>query len=1103
MQHPWGVHVLGVPRLRSAAGTTQTLERKASALLAYVAVEGPTPRSTLAGLLWPGVVDGSARNNLRQLLHRLRAYDGLLDGSSDVRLGGAVRVDVAELRGLQEQGDTRAIADGWGAEAVELLRGQDFSDCPDLAEWVTAERARASDTVARAVEAEAEREEAAGDLSGALARAMRLLELEPLSEAAYRRAMRLHYLLGDRARALDVYHRCQAVLSETFGVAPLSDTEELARAIDAGTAERPVAAAAPELPVALRRPPRLVGRERAWERLERAWERCSTLIVTGEAGIGKSSLIHAFARSRGDTLVTHGVSGERTVPYAAKARTLRAILSARPEIAAETWIRAELARILPGMFEPPAHQEAIVDASQKLRLFEAAATVYERALQGKTALINEDLHLWDEASFEMGSYFVSRLANTGVHALISVRPTELGGERMQEFERAADTGLAEIVELEPLDLDDVAALVGDVGADLSVPPTELLQLSGGNPFYALEFLRSRWQERTAAGPARDGEASSRAGVLEARLRRLSRPALDLLRVRAVAGTAFSPELAAAVMEAPAVEVRSALDELHRQRLLSGEDEAHELVSEAVTRRTPPEARRLWHRRVAVQMAAFGSGAAAVAAQYLAAWEPAAAYPYLLRAGGEAAAVHALDEARSWFLRAVWAATDDRQRADALLGLDDVAGQRAPVEEADAVLDALEALAGRLGQPALPVEIAIRRARSLTRRGDHAAAASLAREAYDDARRLDDDDRAQRARLTLGDLAYLGGRYDEARSHYTAAAESSTEPRRLRALQRLGALEGMRGDVRAAVEHHRQALALARRRNDLPLVATLLNSVGADTERLGDYAAASRDFQRAGEAARRVGDRRTGAIALSNAALTQANLGELATALATAGRALEVARPLGVDRSAAMARFVHGYASRRLGRASAARDDLAEAVRLREAANDVRGALVARFNLAAMDLEEGAAAEDGAEAVVGELEALRIPQFLAWCLVELAFLTPDPERARARLERALALERGAHLRLAAETAALRAALLAGEPDEVRRRRRRLRERMQRGAYLETSLAHLLLARSAGRPAGERASMAAARSRVALEVGRLGEAALRGRLAYLERRVPARA
>ena len=1106
MKDRWGLSVLGSAVLQRPGRQQETLERKAAALLAYVAVAGATPRATVAGLLWPNVVDARARNNLRQLLHRLRTFEDLLETDGDIRLG-AVDADVVALQTLHDDGHTAAIAERWGMQAPVLLEGHSYDDCPDLGEWVIAERERVLEIVRRALETEADRLEAAGDVRPALRLAQQLSALDPLSEADYRRVMRLNYLSGDRGQAMAAFHRCREVLHETFGLEPLPDTVELARAIDRGSFSAPgrQPRSSVALPISLLRPPILVGREKAWRALEDAWQRVHTILVVGEPGIGKSHLMHDFAATRGEMLLTRGMPGDRNVAYASKARSLAAILREHPEYADEAWVRDELARILPELFPRPAGQTPIADESQKLRLFEAAAHVFAHALEGKAVLVNEDAHLWDDASFEMGAYFVSRFDGGGVRALVSYRTDELDNARKRTMHATVESGLSEIVTLDPLALDAVADLIAGAGLEDAAPSAaEVLQVSGGNPFFALEFLRSAWQEANGgvAGGPRPRSASA---VLARRIARVTPAAADVLRVKAMAGTAFSPELAAAVLELPVGQVGAAMDELERHRLLHEGHLAHELVADAIADKTPAEASRLWHHRLAVQLEAFEAAAVTIARHYLAAWEPGRAFPHLLRAGEEARAVFALEEAERWYLLALWAAADELGRGEALVRLDDVVAQRGRGDFQGAILDDLGRVASSLQDPVLLLESELHRARWATVRGDHGLAGRNARRALDDALRLGDDERTDRARLALGDIAYFSGAYAEAHDHFLDVTRTGHEARRLRAFQRLGALEAMRGDVDAAFEHHRDALSLARRLHDVPLIATLLNSLGADRERRGAYEEAIGHFTEAAEVALRAADRRTGGIALSNASLAQVSRGALAAALVHAERALEIASPLGRDRSAAMAHFAHGYALRRLGRFAAAREALREAARLREAASDVRGALVARFNLAAIDLETCRGSDrDGAtarvEAVLAELAELDIPQFRAWCLLELAFLTSDADLVRERAAEAEDLEDSVHLQLAAAAARLRASVLAGVNGATTSLRRSLRDHLDVGPVLETSLAYLLLAHTAT-SAGERGDLLArADARLRQEVGALGARAVRSRRAYLARRMP---
>ncbi|MER3554579.1 MAG: hypothetical protein C4331_09585 [Meiothermus sp.] len=268
----WSLRLLGPAHLESSGIALEPLERKTAALLAYLALEGPTPRSKIAGLLWPEVDEGRARGNLRQCLHRLKRLCGedLVVSEEILRLVGDLETDVV---GLEAQAFTGEYGPALRLEG-ELLFGHDYDDCPELAEWLEASHERLRGVRLEAMQAQGKALEAAGDYSRALGWAERALAQEPVSEEAHRWTMRLHYLLGDRAGALRAYHRCREVLERELGIAPMAETQALARLIDRGGelpgAAQPKRAA---IPLSVLRPPCLVGREHEWAALEAAWER--------------------------------------------------------------------------------------------------------------------------------------------------------------------------------------------------------------------------------------------------------------------------------------------------------------------------------------------------------------------------------------------------------------------------------------------------------------------------------------------------------------------------------------------------------------------------------------------------------------------------------------------------------------------------------------------------------------------------------------------------------------------------------------------------------------------------------------------------------------
>ena len=210
--------------------------RKARALLAYLALRPgiPCTRESLAGLLWGGIPDSRARNNLRQVLFAVRQAFGDADASA-IRVSGetvtldagGVDVDVINFRRLVKDGSPESLERAADLYAGELL--------PDLVvreagfdEWLTAERDRVR---LRAVEAFSRllaHQSSAETPERAIDTAQALLRLDPLEEVVHRALIRLYLQQGRRSAALRQFQVCADSLERELGVQPDVQTVRLA-----------------------------------------------------------------------------------------------------------------------------------------------------------------------------------------------------------------------------------------------------------------------------------------------------------------------------------------------------------------------------------------------------------------------------------------------------------------------------------------------------------------------------------------------------------------------------------------------------------------------------------------------------------------------------------------------------------------------------------------------------------------------------------------------------------------------------------------------------------------------------------------------------------
>lgn len=615
----WRVQVLGHAQV-TRDGVASVPDRRTAAILAFLALEGPTPRSRLAGLLWPEVPEATARNNLAQALRRARRRLGaaIVTGDDPLRLGDA-EVDVA----VHRDGAFPCGEDGVPRATGELLGDASYDDLPDFAEWLHGRREELETRWRQALQDAIDRHEAAGRFGAAARCADRWVRAEPLAEAPYRRLMRALYVAGDRPAALAAYRRCREALRAELGVEPMPETVDLARAIERGDVPAPAPAAPATrraLPISILRPPVLVGRDEAWARMERARAEGRFVVLAGEAGVGKTRLALDFAASKGPYLTLEGRPGDRGVPLATTLRNVRSVLAHRPDLPLAPWQRRALARLAPELGEPDDGDDVAADA----RLHEALLQLLRADLAIET-FVYDDLHFADDASIDAGFFVLSSSFPMGrpgevTRWIACVRDSELADHVRDVLRRGVAVGHAEWIDLEPLDEPATRALLDSLALAperQGLPPglaATLHQRTGGNALFLLETLRDLIETE------RLGDASSGplplpgriASIVRQRLARLSPTAQRVAQTAAVLRSDFDLDLIGRVLDADPPTLLDAWEELARAQLFRGSRFSHDLLLDAVLASVAAPVRALLERRAAEVLAASGAQPARVA-----------------------------------------------------------------------------------------------------------------------------------------------------------------------------------------------------------------------------------------------------------------------------------------------------------------------------------------------------------------------------------------------------------------------------------------------------------------------------------------------------------
>ena len=633
----------------------------------------------------------------------------------------------------------------------------------------------------------------------------------------------------------------------------------------------------------------LVGREADLATLRDALKRTrnaepSTVLVGGEAGVGKTRLVEEFCRvatGEGARVLTGQCLelGEEGLPFAPFAAALRrlvhtdgpAVLDGREQ---------DFARLLPELGPPP--PDAVGEARRGY-LFELVAALFDRvATRQPLVLVIEDLHWADRSTRDLIAFLVRSARLPQVLLLATYRTDELHrGHPLRPFLAELDRVRGvQRAELDRLDRDGTAEMLANLLGSEPEPRTvdAIHERAQGNPFFIEQFAAS-------ADPACCDIPHSLRDLLLTRVDQLPDAAQRVLRVAAVGGTTFGHELLSRVAGIDEADLESALRAVVAAQLIvfdadGGYEFRHALVREAVHDDLLPGEHARLHARYAEaveaepHLVAVGRAPAEIAHHWYAAHDHPRALTAARAAAQAAGRRYAYAEQARLLERVLelWELVPDA--ADRL-----GAGHLDLLEESGLVaidagdhpraLKLTRAALADLDAEAEPLQAArllVRRSKLLYNAGTSDGAAE-AREAH---RLLGAAPPSPERVALLADVAYaLGGVDDEeagrvASEAIAAARAAGDVSAQVSATITYGQVCGGRLSAREALPAMREAAAAARQSGDLPNLARALVNISDTLFELGRYEESATAAAEGVPYADRVGvHRTTGVFLLAN------------------------------------------------------------------------------------------------------------------------------------------------------------------------------------------------------------------------------------------------
>jgi predicted ATPase/class 3 adenylate cyclase len=705
---------------------------------------------------------------------------------------------------------------------------------------------------------------------------------------------------------------------------------------------------------------RMIGRTAEFKQLQDLYQtvsqtaRTQVAVIIGEAGVGKSRLLHEFERwaeSQAEPVryfKGRATSSMSSTPYALL-RDMFAealgILDNDPVTVMRQKLETGLTRVFDDEPEMKAHFIGALlgfdftDSPQLLGMHHDPQQLRQRALfyleqflttfaqQTMLMVRLEDIHWADRSSLEAILHFVRVCPNLRLLIVGLARPALLDHDPAWKREQLDRPDVYHPIELHALPPEASDQLVREILQKLDEPPEELRKVivatAEGNPFYVEELIKNLIDERIiqidrAADVWRIDRSRlvnlhvppTLTALLQARLDSLTPTERNTLQQAAVVGRVFWDALLQALQRLPQPPRRELAELTQRELIYARATPAfahthefmfqHALLRDVVYDTVLKRTRQIYHARSAAWLieATRARGraeeyAAVIAEHYALAGETSLAADWYCQAGERAKAQGAFLEARKFFDRTLdlLPPTADReQRWRALLERSEVLGV---LGDSDARL------------------------------ADDQALLALAHDFGDDNYLAEAHYRAGTWPGMLGDHLVELRSYEAALFHARRAGNQTLEAQVLGAkvvcLTRLS-------EMPTAAATAEEALALANRLTDELKLGRVLNNVAVYYMEAGDIARSAQLLQAFVEINQRLGNRLAEASGLLNLGYNFLLLGLFERSRTTLEQAQQRMEATGARRESAFNLLNLGLVHWRSGNAAAAQQALEQAVR---------------------------------------------------------------------------------------------------------------------------------------------------------------------------------
>ncbi|MFW5927799.1 MAG: tetratricopeptide repeat protein [Thermoplasmatota archaeon] len=701
-----------------------------------------------------------------------------------------------------------------------------------------------------------------------------------------------------------------------------------------------------------------------------------SVFVEGEAGIGKTTLIHhlkPFAKELGYRFLSGTCQSEISDPYLPFKEAFSSYIEPDDESS-----RGGSMAFLGTSGGQKVKDKNMFDSQKKATFYETTKYVRELANQNPLLVFLDDLQWVDKATLDIFTYMNEKLEDAPVFFVCTYRPEDItdGHPLPETIHRLRRAKKLEEIELDPLDMDNTKDIIEGLIGTSEIPEyfvENLHKKTEGNPLFVKESIQQMLEEgiidpKNDRFPKKEDDiliSDLIQNVIERRINRLDDDTIKILEIGSVIGEKINFELLTETSKMDEIDLLDHIDMLIGNQLwVEGSDQevfffSHELIEDTAYNRIKGLKKRLLHKRVAKNMVElFGDQldekSPKLAYHYEKAEQYSEALDYYIKAGERAEGLYAHEDAIEMYKKALEMSENiSEDKVDQIEILQKIAKAHSILGNYDKDRKYLNEALEKIDDDEKPT-ILRKICDSYYEQGKYEKSLEFIEEGLS---KCDDINKEKAKLLSIKGWTYTQrGDYDQALQIFNkekkVADELNQDEEMGQVYHDLGTVALQKGELDEGIDKLKNAIEIRERSEERQELSKSLNNIGIAYFNKGNLEKAEENYQKSLDILDEIGDKHGYSTTLNNLAGIYSKKGDIEKSIEAYEESLETSRMVNDKHGEAISLGNVAGLYMEIGDLEKASEYLEDAIELKKEIDDKHGLSVDLTNKATIYIKKG-------------------------------------------------------------------------------------------------------------------------------------------------------